>query len=98
MRKIDSTIQLLIDRNKPELLDSHLKYGGVYLASINMLEDGESVEVELHEGSIAFSIREDEFPDEDVYEAVNNLLRVNGIGVYTCHASFEEAMDRYHGE
>lgn len=56
MKKIVKQIKDLIEINKENLLDSHLRYGGVYLAKIEE-DDETSIEVELDEGSIAFSLK-----------------------------------------
>lgn len=48
-----------IKENKEDLLNSHLKYGGVYIAQIE--EDYHTFyEVELNEGTISFSIKGEE--------------------------------------
>lgn len=54
-------IRELIENHKEELLDSHLKYGGVYLSCLeeSSSEDGQLYNelcVELDEGTIAFSL------------------------------------------
>lgn len=54
-------IRELIEGHKEELLDSHLKYGGVYLSHLGEFssDDGQlynELNVELDEGTIAFSL------------------------------------------
>lgn len=57
MKDIADKVDFLIQKNKENLLDSQSKYGGVYIARINLGQDlGFSIEVELNEGSIAFSL------------------------------------------
>ena len=56
LREFEEKIKFLIEQNKENLLDSHLKYGGVYLAEIDMGNGETSLEIELDEGNIGFSL------------------------------------------
>ena len=56
LNESEEKINFLIEQSKENLLDSHLKYGGVYLAQIDMGDDVFSLEIELDEGNIAFSL------------------------------------------
>lgn len=55
MNKIRKKIKNLIDRNRVDLENSHAKFGGVYIESVGE-DDYVSLEVELDEGNIAFSL------------------------------------------
>ena len=56
MEEFTKKVKFLIEQNKGNIIDSYNKYGGVYLARIDMGEDGTSVELELDDGNIAFSL------------------------------------------
>jgi hypothetical protein len=160
MKELEKTIDELIHQNKNDLLNSHLNYGGVYLSKIEM-DNGTSIEVELDEGTIAFTLLVDnkscancgskefsanqvvraniivdfqnnflrnsansledsvyeadnpfgpysccncgeEFDEicdlekniENVFDLLNEKLRLNGIGVYTNYDDFEKALSK----
>src|SRR4051812_48309445 len=99
MKKQKDELNFLIKQNLENLLDSHLKYGGVYLAVLDMMDtDGcYSLEVELDEGNISFtcSVSEDEV--EALTEYLDSKLRENGIGVFRNYSDFESALDKSNG-
>lgn len=59
MDKLRKQIKDLIKSNKEDLLNSHLNYGGVYIANLDLEDNKKSVEVELDEGNIAFTLELD---------------------------------------
>lgn len=83
MNELKKQVQKLIDLNKDNLMDSQKKYGGVYLALIEMKEDDcSSIEVELDEGSLAFTLS---IPTNSCYVcqgkefSANQVCRVNVV-------------------
>ena len=56
LQEFEQKLDYLIDQNIDNLLNSHLHYGGVYVAFIDMGNNTTSLEVELDEGEIAFSL------------------------------------------
>lgn len=56
MQTLKQTISDLIEEHKKDLLDSHAKYGGVYIGIIDMEDEGKSFEVELDDGVISFTL------------------------------------------
>jgi hypothetical protein len=62
-------LEFLITQNKENLLDSHLKYGGVRVTCISLSNDKSSIEVELDTGSLAFSLEVDH---ESCFECGNS--------------------------
>lgn len=59
LSEFNKKIIFLIDQNLHNLEKSHLDYGGVYLARIQENENVTSLEIELDEGNIAFSLSVD---------------------------------------
>lgn len=91
--KHKKNISLLIERNKEQLLDSHLKYGGIYLCIIEGAGDNgnDSLEVELDDGNLAFTYSVTENEKNELFDFVNDNLREQGIGCYTDYNAWEES-------
>lgn len=102
MDKFDFTkkqIDDLISQHIEELLDSHFKYGGVYACIIKGagIAGEDSLEVELNEGVIAFTLSVSPEHGEEILELLDEALRSgkNGrpqIGVYRDRSNWEEAL------
>lgn len=82
MKNIKEKIDFLIKENLNNLLDSQAQSKGVYIAHIDMGADETSLEVELDEGNIAFSlmVKNNECPDCGKNEfSANQVCRVNVV-------------------
>ena len=81
MKELEKTIDEIIHQNKNDLLNSHLNYGGVYLSKIKM-DNGTSIEVELDEGTIAFTLLVDNESCANCGSkefSANQIVRVNVV-------------------
>lgn len=99
MKRFDQhrkNIVKLIELNKENLLDSHLKYGGVYLCVIaGAGENGEdSLEVELDGGNLAFTYSVSEKYKDELFDFTNLELRSEGVGCYTYICDWEDALSK----
>ncbi len=94
----------LINLHHENLKDSQARYGGVYIAEIQIEEDTIDLEVELDTGSIAFIIRvKKENKDSDIQRSVEFAktmltedLKEAGIDVYESYSQFENEIFKHY--
>lgn len=89
------SLAFLINQNLATLLFCNSRYGGVYIACIDMVNtDGYmSLEVEVNEGTIAFSFPVSEENLGMAQSVLGELLTLNGIGFYLYYAYFEAKLN-----
>jgi hypothetical protein len=84
--------------HKVQLLEAEAAYGGVFIARIEE-DDGVNLEVEVNEGTIAFSIRldasdlKDRNLEDKTYTELKDFLETNRVSVYQNYREWEEALD-----
>lgn len=88
-------LESIIHDNLENLQAAQESHGGVYLARIDMIDtDGViSLEVELDEGTIAFTYPVDSSLADECYEYLKYHMEDNGIHVFTVYSEFEAALN-----
>lgn len=103
MNDITYTVELMVEENLDLLRESQRNFGGVYVAILDV-GVGHSVEVELDDSNLAFSLHTGDFvmSEEDhletlakIHHTVAEVLRTNEIKILT-YGEFTVAIDRYY--
>ena len=90
-------LDFLVNLHADTLKASSDEVGGVYVARIDIDKASEkiSLEVELNEGTIAFSYVVDIEEHDECYNYLIQKLRNTGIKVFADYGDFERALEEY---